>query len=380
MKVAIVHEWFVTYAGSEKVVEQLLQLYPQADLFSVVDFLSPAERDFIQQKSVTTTFIQSLPGANPKFRRYLPLMPIAIEQLDVSGYDLVLSSNHAVAKGVLTHAQQQHLSYVHTPIRYAWDFQHQYLAQSGLDRGLKSLVTRAILHYLRLWDVSTANRVDHFAANSHYVARRIWRTYRRPATVIYPPVAVQRFSPNCPREDFYLAIGRFVPYKRMDLIVAAFAELRRPLIVIGDGDQRDRLQAQAPANITFLGYQPDAVVADYLQRCRAYVFAAEEDFGITPVEAQAAGAPVIAYGRGGVTETVIDRVTGLLFTEQTVASLVAAVQTFERDPSLTFPSDRLRQQAERFSEATFRQAMQSFILNSLNASGDEPLSPPFPSP
>ncbi|RZM79708.1 glycosyltransferase [Leptolyngbya iicbica] len=360
MRIAIVHEWLATYAGSERVVEQILQLYPEADLYSLVDFLEPDERAFIQHKSVITSFIQKLPGARKHFRQYLPLMPIAIEQFDLTDYDLIISSHHAMTKGVITRADQLHISYVHTPIRYAWDLQWQYLEQAGLKRGLKGLLTRLIFHYLRLWDVATANRVDAFVANSQFIARRIHKTYRRPAQVIYPPVAVDRFRCDRPRADFYLTVSRFVPYKRVDLTIAAFNELGLPLVVIGDGDQRSQLEKIARPNIQFLGYQADAAVVDYMERCKAFIFPAEEDFGITLVEAQAAGAPAIAYGRGGATETVIPGKTGLLFSDQTVESLVQAVRQFEQAPIAT-PATVIRQHAEQFSEQQFRQQFRDLV-------------------
>lgn len=359
-KIAIAHEWLDTYAGSERVVEQFLNLYPQADLFSLVDFLTADERGFLQNKVAQTSFIQRLPLARKHFRQYLPLMPIAIEQFDLSNYDVIISSHHAMTKGVITRADQLHISYVHTPIRYGWDLQWQYLEQAGLQRGLKSGLTRLILHYLRLWDVSTVNRVDCFVANSRFIARRIWKTYRRPARVIYPPVAVQRFRCDRPREAFYLTVSRFVPYKRVDLTVAAFTQLGLPLVVIGEGEERQRLEQAAGPNIQFLGYQANSAVADYMARCKALIFPAEEDFGITPVEAQAAGAPVIAYGRGGATETVIPGKTGLLFPQQTVESLVNAVTEFERGLTL-MPAHRIRHAAERFSEARFRQEFQQLM-------------------
>lgn len=364
MKLAIVHEWLTMRAGSEQVVEQILQCYPAADLFSLVDFLSDQERSFLQGKPVTASFIQQLPFAAQHFRQYLPLMPLAIEQFDLNAYDVVVSSNHAVAKGILTRADQLHISYVHTPIRYAWDLHHQYLQGANLTKGVKAIAARLILHYLRLWDVAAANRVDCFVANSRYIARRIWKTYRRPATVIYPPVEIERFSPYQPREDFYLTVARFVPYKRVDLMVAAFARLGLPLVVIGEGSDRPLIEACAAPNITLLGSQPDAVVTDYLQRCKAFIFAADEDFGITPVEAQAAGAPVIAYGKGGVTETIRPGETGLFFPEQTVDHLMEAVRQFEdlrRDQPNLFQSDRLRQNAERFSRDRFRREFSHFV-------------------
>lgn len=360
MKTAVVHEWLVTYAGSERVCEQMLLLYPQADLFSLVNFLPEDLRFFIQHRAVHTSFLQNLPLAHKHFRSYLPLMPLAIEQFDLTPYDLVLSSHHAVAKGVLTRADQLHISYVHTPVRYAWDLQQQYLQGAGLKQGLSRMVVQMVLHYLRLWDVAAANRVDHFVANSRYVARRIWKTYRRRATVIYPPVAIARFHPHAKREDFYLTLSRFVPYKRVDLVVEAFTRLGLPLVVIGDGPDWSRVCSLAGPNIQLLGHQPDAVVEDYMQRCKAFVFAAAEDFGITLVEAQAAGAPVIAFGRGGAAETVIPGKTGLLFPEQTVESLVNAVEIYASG-AYSFHPEVLRQHAEQFAPERFRSQLSRLI-------------------
>jgi glycosyltransferase involved in cell wall biosynthesis len=360
MRTAVVHEWLVTYAGSERVAEQMLLLYPDADLFSLVEFLPPELKFFIQHKPVTTSFLQKLPFANPHFRNYLPLMPLAIEQFDLSDYDLILSSNHAVAKGVTTRADQLHICYVHTPIRYAWDLQQQYLQGAKLTRGLKAGLTQLVLHYLRLWDVATANRVDYFIANSRYVARRIHKTYRRSAKVIYPPVAIDRFSPNPQRDDFYFVLSRFVPYKRVDLIVEAFTHLDLPLVVVGDGAERQHLQNIAGKNITFLRHQPEAVVVDLMQRCKAFVYAAAEDFGIALVEAQAAGAPVIAYGKGGAAESIIPGKTGLLFAEQTVDSLIDAIKTFEAG-QIKFDQTQIRQNAERFAPERFQRELSIYI-------------------
>jgi glycosyltransferase involved in cell wall biosynthesis len=359
-QVAIVHEWLVKHAGSERVVENILQLYPHADLFSLVDFLSDQQRFFIQNKSVTTSFIQHLPFARKHFRQYLPLMPLAIEQFDLSDYDIVVSSNHAVAKGVLTRADQLHISYVHTPIRYAWDLHHQYLNGAGLTSGVKGAIARVMLHYLRLWDVATANRVDAFVANSRYVARRIWKTYRREADVIYPPVQVERFTPQRQRDDFYFVLSRFVPYKRVDLIVKAFAHLQYPLIVMGDGPDEARLHQMATDNITLLSPQSDDVVANYMNRCKAFVYAADEDFGIAAVEAQAAGAPVIAFGKGGVTETVIPGKTGIFFSEQKVDSVIQAVKQFEQMKS-TFSSEHLQVHANQFSPGRFQTRFAQYV-------------------
>lgn len=360
LNVAIAHEWLVSHAGSEKVVEQMLQCFPAADLFCLVDFLAGAERNFLGDHRVYPSMLQKLPLARKHFRQYLPLMPLAIERLDLSRYDLVISSHHAVAKGVLTRADQLHISYVHTPLRYGWDLQQQYLKHSGLDRGLKSWLTHLMLHYLRLWDVASANRVDCFIANSRYIARRIWKTYRRRATVLYPPVDTARFRGQAQRDDFYLTVSRGVPYKRLELTIEAFNQLGLPLVVLGEGSDRPSLRSQARPNIQFLGYQPDAVVEDHMGHCKAFVFPAEEDFGIAIVEAQSAGAPVIAYGRGGAAETVIPGETGLLFPSQSAAALVEAVQNFEADPA-RFEGERIRYHAEKFSIERFRQEFSAFV-------------------
>lgn len=366
MKVAIVHEWLASHAGSEKVVEQMLRIYPEADLFAVVDFLTPEQRAFVLGKRATTTFIQKLPWARTRFRSYLPLMPLAIEQLDVSAYDVVLSSSHAVAKGVITGPDQLHLSYVHSPIRYAWDLQHQYLAESGLSRGLKGWVARLVLHYMRQWDVRTANGVDVFLANSHFIARRIRKVYRRDAQVIHPPVDVANFPLCQEKEGFYLTASRMVPYKKLPLIVQAFAQMPdKQLVVIGDGTEFEAARAAATPNVKLLGYQPHAELVSHMQRAKAFVFAAEEDFGITPVEAQACGTPVIAFGKGGSLETVRGapgdpQRTGLFFSEQTVPAIVAAVQSFERQAG-SFLADACRAHAEQFAPEAFRSAFRSAV-------------------
>lgn len=304
-RVAIVHDWLVAFAGAEKVLEQIVICFPDADLFSVVDFME--ERTWMRGKKVTTSFIQKLPQAKKRYRSYLPLMPLAIEQLDVSGYDLVISSSHAVAKGILTGPDQIHVSYVHSPIRYAWDLQHQYLQQSNLTAGVKSLLARMVLHYVRNWDIRTSNSVDHFIANSAFIARRIHKVYHRDSHVIFPPVDVEAFGLCGEKEDFYLTASRMVPYKKVDLIVEAFAKMpERKLVVIGDGPDMRKIREKATPNVEIMGYQPFSVLQEKMQRAKAFVFAAEEDFGISVVEAQACGTPVIAYGKGGALETVLD--------------------------------------------------------------------------
>jgi len=357
VRVAIVHDWLVTYAGAERVLEQIIACFPDADLFALVDFLE--DRSFIRSKPVTTSFIQKLPKAKTKYRSYLPLMPLAIEQLDLSAYDVVISSSHAVAKGVLTGPDQVHVSYVHSPIRYAWDLQHQYLNESKLTAGPKSALARVILHYIRNWDVRTANSVDSFVSNSDFIARRIKKVYQRDADVINPPVDVEAFSVLEEKEDFYLTASRMVPYKKIDLIVEAFAKMpERRLVVIGDGPDMQKIRAKAAPNVEIMGYQPFAVLRDRMRRAKAFVFAAEEDFGISVVEAQACGTPVIAYGKGGALETVCDpadpRPTGLFFDEQTAEAIIAAVENFDAQPG-RFMSAHCRASAERFSAALFRE-------------------------
>lgn len=367
MKVAIVHDWLTVYAGAEKVLEQMFEIWPDADLFSVVDFLPDDKRFFVKGKRATTSFIQRLPKAEKRYRAYLPLMPIAMEQLDLSAYDVVLSSSHAVAKGVLTGPDQLHVSYVHSPIRYAWDLQHQYLKEANLTKGFKSLVARAIMHYMRIWDMRTANGVDAFIANSHFIARRIKKVYRRSAEVIFPPVDVDRFTLREQKEDFYFTASRMVPYKKIPLIVEAFAGMPdKRLFVIGEGPEFEKAKAAAAnaPNVTLLGYQSTEVMVDYMQRAKAFVFAAEEDFGITPVEAQACGTPVIAFGKGGALETVRaeghgERDTGLFFSEQTVPAIQAAVAQYEAGPG--FSAAACRMNAERFSPRSFRHQLKTIV-------------------
>lgn len=360
MKVAIVHEWFVSYAGSERVVEQMLAVYPEADLFSLVDFLRDDQRHFLQHKPVTHSFIQKLPFARQIFRQYLPLMPLAVEQFDLSAYDVVISSSHAVAKGVITGPHQLHICMCYSPIRYAWDLQHQYLKESGAGQGIKGWLVRWILHQIRQWDYRTANGVDCFIAISNFIARRIWKVYRRHSTVIYPPVDVDAFGVVSEKQDFYLAASRLVPYKRIDLIVEAFAQMpSRQLIVIGDGPEFEHIKAIAPENVNLLGYQSFPTLKDHLQKAKAFIFAAEEDFGILPVEAQASGTPVLAYGRGGATETVIDGKTGMFFAEQTVPSLVEVIERFEATGN--FDPAVIRHHAGQFSIERFRSEFETFV-------------------
>ena len=365
-RIAIVHDWLVTYAGSERVLEQMLLCYPQADVFSLVDFLPVEQRGFLGGREVKTSFIQRLPGARKRYRSYLPLMPLAVEQLDVSSYDLVISSSHAVAKGVLVGPDQLHVCMCYSPIRYAWDLQHQYLKESGLDKGVKGWLARWLLHKIRIWDSRTAAGVDHFVAISQFIGRRIEKTYRRSSDVIYPPVDVDRFGLRVEKSEFYLAASRMVPYKRMPMIIEAFNAMPDlKLVVIGDGPELQRCQQLAGPNVQVLGYQPYQVLLDHMQRARAFVFAAEEDFGITPIEAQACGTPVIAFGKGGALETVkgleATGPTGVFFQEQTAVALSAAVKQFEAIEPNTISAQACRENAERFSNERFRKEFTDFV-------------------
>jgi glycosyltransferase involved in cell wall biosynthesis len=374
MKIALVHDWLVSFAGSERVIEQILAVFPDADLFALVDFLPESERGGIFKKA-RTSFLQHVPFSRRHYRSYLPLMPFAVEHFDLSSYDLILSSSHAVAKGVRKQDGQLHICYCHTPMRYAWDLREQYLRESGLGTGLTGIAARAVLERLRSWDARTATRVDHFIANSRYIAERIRRSYGRESTVIYPPVDVEAFTVSRARDDFYLAASRMVPYKRMDLIVEAFKSLPdRKLIVIGDGPDFQKVSRRAGRNVRILGHVPGNELRAYLQTARAFIFAAEEDFGIIPVEAQACGTPVIAYGRGGAVETVVplqthgaersadyhSAPTGVFFKEQTPESLVRAIHLFE-DNAHRFDHDVIRSNAERFNTIRFKNEYRTFV-------------------
>jgi glycosyltransferase involved in cell wall biosynthesis len=361
MRVAIIHDWLTVNAGAEKVLKQMLLLYPQAEIFTLVDFLPEEDRSFLGSHKVHTSFIQKLPRACKSYRSYLPLMPLAIEQFDLSGFDLVLSSSYAVAKGVLTGPDQVHVCYCHSPIRYAWDLQPQYLRESGLDRGLKGAIARIILSYIRMWDVRTANGVDHFIANSTFIARRIRKVYGRESVVIPPPVDIPEALPAVARKDYYVTASRLVPYKRIDLIIEAFNRMPdRKLIVIGSGPMLEQMRQLAKPNVSVLGYQPQEVLEKHLAEARAFVFAAEEDFGIAPVEAQAFGTPVIAYGKGGILDSVIESETGKFFESQSAESIIDAVNKFESD---LHPWDHIQiaSHARTFNPSSFRERLRTEI-------------------
>lgn len=377
LKIAIVHDWLTVYAGAERVLEQMLKCYPEADIYSLIDFLPRNGRQFIRDKSVTTSFIQKLPLSRSKYRAYLPLMPLAVEQFDLSSYDVVISSSHSVAKGILTGPDQLHLCMCYSPIRYAWDLQHQYLKESGLTSGIKGWFAKYILHKIRIWDLRTANGVDGFIAISNFISRRIWKVYRRKSIIIYPPVEVDSFEICNDKEGYYLTASRMVPYKKIGLIVQSFKEMpNKHLVVIGDGPDFEKIKLLAGPNVTLLGYQSFDVLSMHMKKSKAFIFAAEEDFGIAPLEAQASGTPVIAYGKGGALETIVGsniegkKRTGVFFYNQTAKAIIAAIEEFEALTEKISPAD-CRENAMRFSPQRFcdefklyvEKAYQKFILN-----------------
>ena len=356
VKVAIVHDALICYEGPEQVLEQLIVLFPNADLFAVVDFFEEKDRAFLKHKNVTTTMLQNIPFAKRLFRYCLPIMPYAIEQLDLSKYDLIISSSHTVAKGVLTGPNQLHISYIHSPIRYAWDMQHENV----------SFVTRMGLFFIRNWDVRSANSVDYFISNSRISARRIWRCYRRDAITIYPPVRTELFTLHENKHDYYVTSSRLVPNKNVRILVEAFMDMPdKKLVVIGDGPQLRMLRKIATPNIVLLGDIPEAEVIEHMQRAKAFLYAAEEDFCSSIVEAQSCGTPVITYGHGSALETVrglglSDKPTGLFFDEKTVSAVIKAVKQFEKVENLFEPA-QIHEHAQLFSIDKFRKNILTYF-------------------
>ncbi|APG94692.1 glycosyltransferase [Sinorhizobium americanum] len=362
MRVAIVHYWLVSMRGGEKVIEALCDLYPEADIFTLV-YDEARVSDTIKKHKVTSSFLQRVPGAIGHYQSLLPLMPFALESLDLSGYDLIISSESGPAKGIIPPPHAAHICYCHSPMRYLWDHYHAYRSSAGM---LSRMMMPVLAPMLRTWDVNTSLRVDRFIANSHHVAARISKYYRRPATVVYPPVGIEDFSPSAEVEDFYLCAGQIVSYKRIDLAVEAFTKMGKNLVVIGGGKEQDiaRLKRMAGPTITFLGRAPFAVLKEKLAKCRAFVFPGEEDFGIVPVEAMASGRPVVAYGSGGAVETIVPGLTGVLFENQTVEGLIKAIYAFEaREDS--FRPDVIRTHAAQFSVRRFRSGIQSVVEEEL---------------
>jgi glycosyltransferase involved in cell wall biosynthesis len=365
-RVAIVHDWLTVYAGAEKLLAELLALYPQADLFSLIDFFPDHLRHHLQGKKAKTTFLQHLPFVKKKYPLYLPLMPMAIESLDLTSYDLILSSSHAVAHGVIPSPEALHICYCHSPMRYAWDRERDYP---------QNFLSQWLFHKMRLWDATSAARVDLFVANSQFVAKRIEKAYRRSATVIYNPIDISFFTPVLQKEDFYMTASRLVPYKKIDLIVKAFAQLpSKKLLVIGEGPERKKLEKMASKNVEILGYQSDEVLREKMQKANAFIFAGVEDFGRVSVEAQACGTPVIAYEKGGLKETVVGlndpHPTGCFFSEQTPASLIDAIKEFEKNRE-KIRAEECHKNAARFSPARFRLEMTRWIEKAQRNREDE---------
>lgn len=367
LRVAIVHYWLLNRRGGERVVEALCRLFPQADIFTLLcepGALSPTLRNH----KLTTSFLQKLPGSRRWHRHLLPLMPLALEQFDLRGYDLVISSESGPAKGVITDSSTCHICYCHTPMRYAWDFYHEYKNRSGLGR-FKKAAFAVTTHYARLWDRASADRVDYFAANSHNIARRIHKVYRRDAEVIYPPVDMSQSHLSREADNYYLMVGQLVSYKRVDLAIEACKRLNRPLRIVGGGEEYKRLKRLAGKNITFLSGLTDGEVREQYARCRALLFPGEEDFGIVPVEAQSFGKPVIGFGKGGIRETVIgidgettppELATGVFVEEQSVDALCNAIDQFERWES-RFSPEFIRSHSQQFATQAFMEHISDFI-------------------
>lgn len=361
MKIALVQDWLTEMGGAEKVFKSLIGIYPSADIFTLVYNDKILEKLGISKDKVTASFIQNLPFAKTKYRNYLPFFTLAIESFDLSDYDLIISSSYCVAKGVLTHSKQKHICYCHSPVRYAWDLHHQYLKEAKLEKGIKAFIVKYFLHKLRIWDIASLNRVDQFISNSEYINRRIKKTYNKESVTIYPPIGIDEFEYNHSKDDFYLTCSRMVPYKKIDLIVEAFSKMPdKKLVVIGTGPDFKKIQKLVTPNITLLGFQSFSVLKDHMQRAKAFVFAAEEDFGIVPLEAQAAGTPVIAFGKGGVLETIIDGKTGVFFEEQNTTSLIKAVYKFE-NIFQNFNSLEIRKNAERFGPEVFDEKITKLV-------------------
>jgi len=364
-RIAIVHEWLTTLGGSELVLKEMLAVFPHADLFALVDVMTPPDRDALglTGRTVRTTWMQRIPGIGRRYRQLLPLMPMAVRGHELRGYDVVISNTHAVSHRVSVPRGAKHLVHCCSPMRYAWDLRESYLVESGLHRGLTGMAARAMLEWMRRGDYEAAQLPHAYAGISAYINERIARCYGRRSTLIYPPVDVGYFTPGAggrAQGEFYLAASRMVPYKRLPMIAEAFARYLpdRELVIIGDGPEMARVQAAAGPNVRILGVQPREVLRDHLRRARAFVFAADEDFGILPVEAQACGTPVIAFGVGGVKETVMEGQTGVFFDEQTSDALAAGVRRFE---ATALDSAACRANAERFSAARFRTEFRAWV-------------------
>lgn len=358
MRIALVHDWLNGMRGGERCLEALCEVYPEAHIYSL--FHEPGRlSSALEARSIRTSFVQKLPFVFKKYRHYLPLFPVAVEQFDLRGYEVVVSLSHCVANGVITTPQTCHIGYTFTPMRYAWDLYQDYFGRGRL-RGLSRLMIPVCMTYLRLWDMAASQRVDYFVAISQHVQNRIEKHYRRSADVIYPPVNTEFYTPapDVPRAPFFLIVSAFAPYKNLELAIDACNRLRRPLKIIGRGQDADRLKTLAGPTIEFLGSLSDEAVRDHYRRCRALIFPGEEDFGIVPLEAQACGAPVIAYAKGGVLETTVRDVTADWFDEPTPAALIAALEAFE---ARSFAAAEIRRHACQFAKARFQHEMRAYL-------------------
>jgi glycosyltransferase involved in cell wall biosynthesis len=356
---ALIHEWLVTLAGAESVLHSIYKLYP-GTIYTLFHNPKEVRGATWEKERIKTSLLQRLPFGKKHHRVFLPLFPMAIEQFDLRQHKLIISSSYAVAKGVLNSSDQLHICYCHSPMRYVWDLTFEYLEAAGLSGGLKSFLVRMLLHYIRMWDMVSANRVNEYVANSHYIAHRIWKCYNRTARVIYPPVDVDRFYIGSNRENYFITLSRLVPYKRVDIIIEAFNHLKLPLVVVGEGPGMKQLKQMAGPTIELIGHQSATEVEKLLSNARAFIFSAEEDFGIVNVEAQAAGLPVIAFGRGGALETVIEGKTGLFFKQQTTLCLIEAIQEF-LDKEENFNPQEIRKNAERFPRERFEREFKAFV-------------------
>ena len=357
MRLAIVHDWLTNMGGAERLVINFKELYPESPIYTTIYNSEKLDKE-LKNIDVRTSFLQNKKNATTNHQKYFPFMPMAFESFDLNEYDIVLSSSTSCAKGVITNPDTMHVCYCNSPMRYGWEFYYEYTKNMGK---LKKVLVKYLMNYMRIWDVSSSKRVDYFIANSENVAKRIWKHYRRESVVIHPAVRTKVFNISEIDEDYFLVMSRLVPYKRIDLAVKAFNELGLPLIVIGGGPDLEKLKSIAKGNIKFLGRQPDEVVKEYYAKCRAFIFPGEEDFGITPVEAQASGRPVIAYGKGGALETVVEGKTGLFFYEQTVEALKEAINKFQE---MKFDKSEIRGHAIIFDEEKFKEKINSYVMKS----------------
>lgn len=357
-KVAIIHDWLTGMRGGEKVLESLLDIYPAADIFTLI-WLRGSVSDKIEKQRITTSFLQKAPFIRNNYRNYLPLFPMAIESFDLAGYDLIISSSHCVAKGVIPPPGVRHICYCYTPMRYIWDMYFQYFGKP--QNRLAGFIYGLVANYLRMWDVTASSRVDYFVAISNHVSHRIRRYYDRESTVIYPPVDDEFYRPVSDKPlavPYYLVVSGLVPYKRIDLAIEAFNQTGKKLIVIGEGPEKNRLIKTAKGNISFLGWASNENLRKWYSHCEALIFPGEEDFGIVPVEAQACGRPVVAFGRGGVLDTIIHGSTGIIFPEQTAASLIEALDTHE---ATQYNANTIIENSQRFSKNIFTGKLREYI-------------------